>query len=209
MNKKTKRGFVRYPAAFERVVALFNRFQGIGRKTSERLVFDLVTRWDEEAIRDFAHSLLALRSGITNCPECRTHIEKLPCPFCSVERKKAEVLCIVASSKDVYAIEATGLFSGTFHVLGHVLSPLHNKGVEEMGLDQLQKRISEENIAEVILALDSSLEGDATASFLKDYLVPYAVKVTRLASGVPVGATLDFVDRGTLRRALSGRQNVV
>jgi recombination protein RecR len=203
----SKEGVVKYPAAFEKLVAYFNRFQGIGRKTSERLVFDILARWDENAIREFSTALLSLSANITRCPECRTHIETLPCPFCSHERKALATLCIVASSKDVYAIESTGLFAGSYYVLGGVLSPLHNNGVAGMELDLLQKRLSDEKVTEVIVALDSSLEGDATASFLKERLTPYAIKVTRLASGVPVGATLDFVDKGTLRRALSGRQH--
>jgi recombination protein RecR len=195
---------VKYPLAFERLVSCFNRFQGIGRKTSERLVFDMLSRWDSEAIEEFSHALSGLRQGVMTCPECRTHIETLPCPFCSDERKNAKLLCVVASSKDVYAIDTTNLFPGTFYVLGSLLSPLDERGVDSMDMPLLKKRVHS-GIEEVIFALDSSLEGDATAAYLRNELAPLSLKMSRLATGVPVGTSLDFVDRGTLSRALSGR----
>jgi recombination protein RecR len=195
---------MRYPAAFERLVACFHKFQGIGRKTSERLVFDLLSKWDDAAIEEFSNALLKIRKNICFCPECRSLIEKLPCPFCTIARKGTKILCIVAGSKDVYAIENTRLYQGSFFVLGSLLSPLDERGVETMDIPLLKAKIAD-GVEEVILALDSSLEGDATASFLRNELEPLSVKVTRLATGVPVGASLDFVDRGTLSRALSGR----
>ena len=199
---------MRYPAAFDRCVACFSRFQGIGRKTAERLVFDLLTRWDEAAVQEFAQALLHLPKGIVQCPDCRVHIESRACPFCSEERRAAKAVCIVASSKDVYAIDATGQFPGSFFVLGTLLSPLDNRGIERMALERLKERIVQEEIGEAILALDCSLEGDATVSFMKEELKALPIKLSRLASGVPVGATLEFVDRGTLSRAFSGRQPV-
>ena len=195
---------MKYPAAFERLVTCLSRFQGIGRKTAERLVFDILSRWSDEALQEFSTALSQLRQGVTMCPECRVHIETLPCPFCSFERHGAKTLCVVASSKDVYAIDTTNLFPGTFYVLGSLLSPLDDRGVETMNMPLLKKRVSA-GIEEVIFALDSSLEGDATVSFLRNELEPFSLKLSRLATGVPVGASLDFVDRGTLSRALSGR----
>jgi recombination protein RecR len=199
---------MRYPAAFDRCVASFSRLQGIGRKTAERLVFDILTRWDEAAVHEFAQALLHLPKGVVICPDCRVHIESASCPFCTEERLKEGALCIVASSKDVYAIEATGQFPGTFFVLGSLLSPLDNRGVERMALDRLKQRIAKEEVTEVIMALDSSLEGDATVGFIKEELKSFPIKLSRLASGVPVGATLEFVDKGTLSRAFSGRQSL-
>jgi recombination protein RecR len=199
---------MRYPAAFDRCVACFTRFQGIGRKTAERLVFDILTRWDTEAVQEFAQALLHLPKAIVVCPDCRVHIESSQCPFCTEERRKTGSLCIVASSKDVYAIDATGQFPGTFFVLGTLLSPFDNRGVERMELDRLKQRIAKEGIKEAIMALDSSLEGDATVGFMKDELKDLPIELSRLAAGVPVGAMLEFVDRGTLSRAFSGRQSL-
>jgi recombination protein RecR len=199
---------VRYPETFERLVACFSKFQGIGRKTSERLVFDLVTRWEPTAVHEFAQALSDLPASIVICPECRTHVEALPCPFCVDHRRLEKSLCVVATSKDVYSIESTGLFQGVFYVLGGLLSPLNDNGIEGMDIDKLKKFITSNALAEVILALDSSLEGDATVSFLRDELEPLHIKISRLAAGVPVGASLELVDRGTLRRAFSGRQQL-
>lgn len=197
---------MRYPAAFDRCAACFTRFAGIGRKTAERLVFDILTRWDDAAIQEFSQSLLGLRQGIMVCPRCRAHIESLPCPFCSEERVTNGALCLVTTSRDVYAIDATGQFPGTFFVLGALLSPLDNRGVEQMQLELLKQRIVNEEIHEIIFAIDSSLEGDATVGFLKEELKEFPVKLSRLAAGVPVGASLEFIDRGTLSRAFCGRQ---
>jgi recombination protein RecR len=199
---------MRYPETFERLVSCFSKFQGIGRKTAERLVFDLVTRWEPEAVHEFAQALSDLPASITICPECRTHIEALPCPFCSDYRRFEKALCIVATSKDAYSVESMGLFNGIFYVLGGLLSPLNDNGVEGMDIEKLKNFISSNIITEVILALDSSLEGDATVSFLRNELQDLHIKISRLAAGVPVGASLELVDRGTLRRAFSGRQQL-
>ena len=200
---------MRYPEGFERLVTYFSKFQGIGRKTSERLVFDLMTRWEPAAVHEFAQALDALPRSVTLCPECRAHIESLPCPFCSDPNRRAEkLLCIVATSKDAYAIENTGSFRGIFYILGGLLSPLSERGVEGIDVEKLTQFIVTNDIKEIILALDSSLEGDATVRFLHDELQPLGVAISRLAAGVPVGASLELVDRGTLRRALSGRQPI-
>lgn len=197
---------MRYPGAFERVVSCFSKFQGIGRKTAERLVFDLMTRWDPEAVHEFARALDAFPESIIVCPECRTHIEAFPCPFCADHRRAEKSLCVVATSKDAYAIESTGSFHGAFYVLGGLLSPLSDRGVERFDVDILKQFITTNGMTEIILALDCSLEGDATVRFLHDELCTLGVTISRLAAGVPVGASLELVDRGTLRRALSGRQ---
>jgi len=199
---------MKYPPAFERVLSCFSRFQGIGRKTAERFVFDMLARWDEKAIQEFSDALQSISSEITQCPQCYIHVQELPCSFCSKERQGERELCVVATSKDAYAIEATHLFPGTFFVLGATLSPLDERGVESSRLDGLKRRIREEGISEVIFAFDSSLEGDATVSYLRDELKGLPIKLSRLASGVPVGASLEFIDRSTLGRAFSGRQSL-
>jgi recombination protein RecR len=199
---------MRYPETVERLVSSFSKFQGIGRRTAERLVFDLMTRWEPEAVQAFSKALADLPHSICVCPECRAHIESLPCPFCAEHRCAEKSLCIVASSKDAYAVESTGLFQGAYHILGGLLSPLHHSD-DHMGIDAIRQRIAHNGITEVILAIDSSLEGDATVGFLRDELQSLNVTITRLASGMPVGASLELVDRGTLRRAFSGRQMVI
>jgi recombination protein RecR len=200
---------VRYPKAFEGLVTYFTRFSGIGRKTAERFVFDILNRWDKQAIDGFSKALQDLSRGVVLCAKCKTHIESLPCPLCAEQRVSEGLLCVVASSKDVYSLEETNLFHGTYFVVGSLISPLDNRGIQDVLIDDLKSRIVEEKIREVVLAFDSSVEGDATASFLKDQLSSMPVMVSRLASGVPVGAPLEFVDRGTLGRALQGRQKML
>jgi len=199
---------MKYPKAVSRLMNFFYRFQGVGRKTAERFAFELLNGWQKDTIEAFAQALKELPDSIIVCSECRTPVDSMPCPFCDDERKRYGALCVVASPKDVYAIEATAQFPGTFYVLGGLLSPLSEYGIGDMGIDLLKRRIQQEESQEVILALDSSVEGDATVTFLRSELEPLQVIISRLASGLPVGTSLDFVDRGTLSRAFSGRQRV-
>jgi len=199
---------MKYPPAFERVVTCLSRFQGIGRKTAERLVFDILTRWDEKAIVEFSEALAGLCSGVIICPVCRVHVESHPCPFCTKERLATKQMCVVATSRDAYAIEATGVFPGCFYVLGGMLSPLDDRGVCPAVMQRLKARVCDEQITEVVFAFDSSLEGDVTASYLRDELEPLGVELSRIAAGVPVGAALEYIDKSTLSRAFKGRQKV-
>lgn len=200
---------MRYPKAFEGLVSCFTRFSGIGRKTAERFVFDILMRWDESALDGFIKALQDLRKGFVVCPTCLTHVESLPCPLCTENRKSGRVLCVVSSSKDVYSLEETNLFKGTYFVVGSLISPLDQRTIDGQHVEDLKRRVVDETIQEVILVFDSSVEGDATVSFLREALSSLPVTVSRLASGVPVGAPLEFVDRGTLGRALLGRQRLV
>jgi recombination protein RecR len=197
---------VRYPKAFEKLATYFMRFPGTGRKTAERFVFDMLMRWDDQAIEGFSLAVKDLSNGVALCERCQTHVESLPCPLCTEKRVSERVLCVVSSSKEVYSLEATNLFKGTYFVIGSLISPLDGRGIQDRLLEILKSRLKEEGVREVILAFDSSVEGDATVSFLRDELACFPVSISKLASGVPVGAPLEFVDRGTLGRALMGRQ---
>jgi recombination protein RecR len=185
------------------------RFSGIGRKTAERFVFDMLMRWDEHAVSGFVRALQDLSKGVVLCPNCRTHVESLPCPLCTEQRIAQGLICVVSSSKDVYSLEETSLFKGTYFVVGSLISPLDQRGIQDSLVEALKNRAQMEKITEVILAFDSSVEGDATVAFLRDELSSLPISISRLASGVPVGAPLEFVDRGTLGRAFSGRQKLL
>jgi recombination protein RecR len=199
---------VRYPKAFEALVAYLRRFPGIGRRSAERYVFDMLHRWDRRALQDFAKAIVEIANNIEICERCKVHIEKQPCPFCSEDRLVTKALCIVPTSKEAYALEEAGLFEGAYFVVGSLISPLDQRGIGETIIQDLHTRITADEVEEVIFVFDSSVEGDATISFLKEELSSLPIIFSRLASGVPVGAPLEFVDRGTLGRAFAGRQKV-
>jgi recombination protein RecR len=129
------------------------------------------------------------------------------CSFCHSEKREPSQLCIVATPRDAYSLEETGSYRGYYHVLGGLLSPIEGKTPEHLNLDRLKKRITTLQIKEIIIALDSTLEGDTTSLFLKEQIQGWGLPVSRLAFGIPIGSSLDFVDGGTLARAMTGRQS--
>jgi recombination protein RecR len=180
------------------------KLPGVGGKTAERYAFRLI-EWEKEALLSFAKSLEALSNEIQHCPTCFCLKGDLGCDFCNESKRDTSMLCIVSHAKDIYPIEETKAFHGLYHVLGGVFSPLHGKGVEEIDLSKIYSRIQKHDIKDVLLALDSTLEGDATSLFLKEQMESWNVSISRLAFGIPVGSSLDYVDPGTLTRALLGR----
>jgi recombination protein RecR len=195
---------MQYPQNLERLFAFLRRLPGVGRRTAERYAFDLLLGWSKQEINGLIASLEALDT-ISCCQVCGCLKDSKECLFCSSHNRTKEQLCIVASPREVFTIEQTGEFRGVYHVISGLLSPLDGRGREEIGLDKLTARLREGVIREVIVALDSSLEGDTTALFLKEQLAHFAVTVSRLAFGIPVGSALEYVDGGTLARAFSAR----
>lgn len=196
---------IRYPATLQQLIAHLKKLPGVGTKTAERFAFHLLS-WPPSELAAFSSLLSNLRASIIQCPECQCLMERNSCSFCSDTLRDRSQMCIITSAKDVYAIEETHSFKGLYHVLGCLLSPIEGKSVEHLGLERLKKRIEAHPLKEVIIALDSTLEGDTTALYLKDYLLKWNLSVSRLAFGLPLGSSLDFVDGGTLARALMGRQ---
>lgn len=199
---------IKYPPAMMKLISLFMRFEGVGKKSAERLVFNMVSHWDDEALAEFASCIASLTTTLHSCSSCYALVEGALCPFCAQDRVRDNVLCIVASARDVYLIESTGMHKGGYFVLGTLLSPLDDRGLSQDRVEKLCTLIQHNNIKEVLLALDSSLEGDATSSYVTTILSPLGVAVSKLAFGIPVGASLDFVDRGTLSEALRGRKKI-
>ncbi len=192
----------------KQLLFLINQLQtlpGIGKKTAERFAFRLL-EWDQSALNAFANTLSTLQTEVPLCSKCGCLKERTSCPFCENSRRDPALLCIIASPRDAYAIEETGSFFGLYHVLGTLLSPLDGQTPNKLNISQLIERIQSLNVPEVILALDSTMEGDATALFLREKLQCVPVKISRLALGLPIGSSLDFIDGGTLAQALSGRQ---
>lgn len=196
----------KYPSDLAQLIAFLKKLPGVGTKTAERFAFQLLN-WSEEELQAFSTLFAQLKKKITQCDECRCLMANHCCPFCQNVMRDKTQLCIIASPRDAYSLEETGAYRGLYHVLGGLLSPLDGKTLEHLNLDRLKKRISSLHIKEIIIALDSTLEGDTTSLFLKEQMQAWGFPVSRLAFGLPIGSSLDFVDGSTLARALTGRQS--
>ncbi len=195
----------KYPTDLVQLIAFFKKLPGVGTKTAERFAFQLF-HWQDNDLHVFAHLVSQFKIKITKCTECSCLTDQGVCPFCQSASRDKSQLCIIASPRDAYSIEETGAYRGLYHVLGGLLSPMDGKTPEHLNLEQLKKRITDLQIKEIIIALDSTLEGDTTSLFLKENIQQWGLPVSRLAFGLPIGSSLDFVDGGTLARALTGRQ---
>lgn len=197
---------VRYPKNLLNLIHFFSRFSGVGKKTAERFAFQIIS-WSNKDREKFANILINLSNYIRNCSVCGCLIEESECAFCSSARE-ASIMCIVSSSKDVFVLEGTQKFKGLYHVLGGLLSPIDGINPEALRIAELEKRILELQVREIILAFDFTFEGDATAIYLKNILhkIPL-LKISRLALGIPLGSSLDYIDSQTLSKSLAGRQS--
>jgi recombination protein RecR len=194
-----------YPDHLLKLIQVFKRLPGVGTKSAERFAFQLLD-WSEDQIRELGDTISQTKAKLHFCSICGCLMRREGCFFCLSTQRNRSLLCILATPRDVFAIEETGQYHGLYHVLGGLLSPLHRKGPEHLSLKQLQTRLDTTTIQEVVIALDSTLEGDATALFLKQELSRYPIQISRLAFGLPMGSSLDYVDGGTLTRAFLGRQ---
>jgi recombination protein RecR len=194
----------------EPIVALsaaLGRLPGIGPRSAERLALHLVQA-DPAVTRTLADALLAARERVALCQHCGALTEAQPCPICSDSTRANGILCIVERALDVLSLEKSHTFRGRYHVLGGRLSPLNGVGPEDLRIDSLESRITPEAIQEVILALGSDVEGEATCVYLAQRLAGLNVRVTRIAQGLPAGAGLEYADDLTLARALEGRRDI-
>ena len=197
----------RYPDPINSLIAHLKKFPGVGQKSAERFCFHLLN-WKDKDINQFSHSLSTLKEQIQPCSECGCFLDAGKCSYCESGSRDRKTLCITSSVKDVYAIEDTHIFNGLYHVIPKLLSPLDGDYEEQINIRAILKRVEEHKIREIIIALDSTLEGDATSLYIKGELEESGVTVSRLALGLPLGSSLDFVDEGTLNRAFLGRQPI-
>ncbi len=191
----------------ERLIDHFARLPGIGKKSASRIAYWLLEA-DEEYVDAFAGDLGEIRRFIVRCRECGNYSENELCDVCSSPSRDKNIMCVVEQSKDVSTIEATGEFRGLYHVLHGVLSPLDGVGPEELGLGKMRARIRSEGVSEVIVATNPTLEGDSTALYIVRMLSEDGVKVSRIATGLPVGGDMEYADRLSVARALRARQNI-
>ncbi len=196
-----------YPRHLMALIDQLRKLPGVGSRTAERYVFEIL-RWDSAEQQAFGQAIAQTPQALHNCSECGALIDPGACTLCTVERASTQVMGVVATYRDLCSIEQTGEFLGLYHVLGGLLSPLRGIGPQQLRCEGLCRRIEEHGIRELILAFDATLEGDATALYLRERLqsIPN-LKISRLAFGIPMGSSLDYIDGSTLARALSGRHD--
>ena len=196
-----------FPAALQNLADQFARLPGIGGKTAQRLAFYMLGLSDEEA-QAFAEAILSAKREVHTCPVCQNLTDREICPICNDDMRDQGVICVVAEPKDVIAMERSREFSGVYHVLHGVISPLNHVTQDDIKIRELLQRVGSGEVREVIMATNPDTEGEATAMYISRLLRPMEVKVTRLAYGVPVGSQLEYADEVTLSRALEGRQEI-
>lgn len=195
--------------ALERAIEQLARLPGTGRKSAQRIAMHLLKQ-NEETVFKLADSLVDLKKSVKRCSICGTITDMDPCSICSNLKRKNGIICVVEEFQDVYIIEKTNEFRGRYHVLGGVISPLENIGPDNLRIRELTHRVgqSDEEIQEVILALNPDAEGEATSYYINKLLRPFDIEVTRIAYGIPMGTELEYIDEATLSRAFESRNRI-
>jgi len=196
-----------YEGAVQDLIDELGRLPGVGPKSAQRIAFHLLAA-DEGDVLRLAEALREVKRRVRFCEVCGNVAQETTCRVCRDPRRTASVICVVEEPKDVVAIERTREFRGRYHVLGGAINPIDNVGPDDLRIKELMARLADGQVEEVILATDPNLEGEATATYLSRLLVPMGLRVTRLASGLPVGGDLEYADEVTLGRAFEGRRQI-
>ena len=194
-----------YEGAVQDLIDELGRLPGVGPKSAQRIAFHILSA-DAEDVHRLADALVQVKAKVKFCTVCGNVAEEDLCRVCRDPRRAENVICVVEEAKDVVAIERTREFRGRYHVLGGAINPMENKGPNDLRIRELLTRLADGKVQEIILAMDPNVEGEATATFLARLLGPMEIRVTRLASGLPVGGDLEYADEVTLGRAFEGRQ---
>ena len=196
-----------YEGIVQELIDEFGRLPGIGPKSAQRIAFHIVQNESFDTSR-LAELLVDVKTKVRFCEFCGNVSEQETCNICRDPRRSPATICVVEEAKDVQAIERTREFRGLYHVLGGAISPIDGIGPDDLRIRQLVQRLADDTVQEVIIATDPNLEGEATATYLSRMLAPFGLRVTRLASGLPVGGDLEYADEVTLGRAFEGRRLV-
>ncbi len=196
------------PESLTSLIASLTRLPGIGPRSAEGIALHLI-QGEETEVQQLADNLLRARERVRFCDVCGALTEKSPCDLCTDTRREAALVCIVERPVDIISLEKSGTFRGKYHVLGGKISPLGGVGPEDLRIGELEKRLSQEPIREVVIALSTDVEGDATSFYLAKRLARQGLKITRIAHGLPAGTGLEFADELTLSRALEGRRELI
>ena len=192
-----------YSSQISKLIEELSKLPGIGSKSAQRLAFHIINM-PEEQVRHLSGAILEAKQNVRYCKECCTLTDKELCPICSSDRRDHETIMVVENTRDLAAYEKTGKYDGVYHVLHGAISPMLGIGPSDIRLKELMHRL-EKDVDEVIIATNSSLEGETTAMYISKLVKPTGIKVSRIASGVPVGGDLEYIDEVTLLRALEGR----
>ena len=198
---------ITFTKPLSKLISHFEKFPGIGPRTAQRLAL-FILKQPESSIRDFSKALLEAHSNVGHCKKCFNLTSEEECEICRNTERNQKIICVVAETKDLLALERSREFKGTYHVIGGLISPMDSISPELLEIRSLVERVSKSDIEEIILALTPSVEGDTTSLYIGKLLTPFT-KVTRIAYGLPMGSELEYVDEVTLARALEGRTNLI
>ena len=196
-----------YPESLKNLIESFKLLPGIGEKTAERLAFYIINE-DIEKTDFFAESIKQAKDKIRRCTICNGITDKEICDVCNNENRNKKVLCVVEDPKSIFLFEKIGTYNGYYHVLEGLISPLDGVDPDDIGIENLVKRIQKNNYEEIIIAVKPSIEGETTALYIKKIIEGMNIKVTRIASGIPIGTDIEYIDSMTLERALNDRKEI-
>ena len=196
-----------YPNSVKNLIDCFKDLPGIGEKTAERLVFSLIG-FNKEKLTSFSDSLIIVRDKLTNCSICGNITENDICDICLDSNRNSKIIFVVEKAKDISLFEKINVYHGKYHVLGGLISPLEGIGPDDINISKLLSRVEKENVEEIILALKPSIEGETTMQYIKKVLENKNIKITRIATGIPIGTDIDYIDAMTLEFALEGRKDI-
>ncbi|MBU4374911.1 recombination mediator RecR [Patescibacteria group bacterium] len=198
---------MKYPLSIQNLISHFSQLPTVGPKTAERYVFYLLKQ-DPETLQKFALALSELKEKTTICQNCLAIAESNPCSICADQKRNKSTICVVDGSRDMMAIESIEKYNGLYHILGGVINAIEGIKEDRLNIKQLIEKVKKNNIAEIILALNPDMEGETTAMYLTKLLKEYNIKITRLAKGLPMGASLEYADEMTLVNALKYRNEL-
>ena len=198
---------MRYTKPLLKLIEEFQKFPGVGPKSAQRMAFYVLNQ-DLEQVKQFSEIILAAKTQIKKCSVCKNLSSNHPCELCNNHSRDKSIICVVSEPKDLVAIERTNEYKGMYHVLGGLISPIDGIGPDELSIKELLNRVSKNNLKEIIVALDTSTEGEATTLYLHRILSPVCTRVTRLGFGLPAGTELEYADELTIARALESRSEL-
>lgn len=196
-----------YPNSIKNIIDCFKDLPGIGEKTAERLVFSLIN-FNKEKLTSFSDAIIQVRDKLKYCDVCGNITENDICDICADKDRNSKIIFVVEKAKDISLFEKINIFNGKYHVLGGLISPLEGIGPEDINIDKLISRIDKENVEELILALKPSIEGETTMQYIKKILENKKIKITRIATGIPIGTDIEYIDSMTLELAFEGRKDI-